>query len=323
MERFAGLPGHDLVRDGLADLARREETVAALLVSIGAPRLRGVGIDVPAPLADPERRLYLLLAREDQDPAHGRYNALVRRLISFEQAAECASWRPGRKGPGEARGATRTGSFASDEQRSRRRFRRNLLRNKAGSEAACRSSRPFAAGPLADAGRVRAFLRELGAAQGELTRVYLTGGATAVLVGWRASTVDVDLVFAPDRDALLRALPRLKERLQLNVELASPAHFIPELPGWEARSLFVGREGALEVYHYDPYAQALAKVERGHARDHDDVRELVARGLVDPARARALFLQIEPQLYRYPALDPRSFRAKVEAAFGPLEAGPG
>ncbi|MBX3470795.1 MAG: hypothetical protein KF878_28340 [Planctomycetes bacterium] len=91
MERFAGLPGHDLVRDGLADLARGEETVAALLVSIGAPRLRRLGFDVSSPIADPERRLYLLLAREDQDSAHGRYNALVRRLVSFEQAAERAS----------------------------------------------------------------------------------------------------------------------------------------------------------------------------------------------------------------------------------------
>lgn len=172
---------------------------------------------------------------------------------------------------------------------------------------------------LIDAARLRTFLAELGKATRDLTRVYLTGGGTAVLVGWRASTVDVDLVFVPDRDELLRAIPRLKDDLQVNVELVSPAHFIPELPGWEGRSLFVGREGALEVYHYDPYAQALSKVERAHARDLDDVRELVARGLVDPARARELYLQIEPALYRYPSLDPRTFRAKVEAAFGPLE----
>ncbi len=90
MERFAGLPGYEWIRDGLADLARGDETVAALLVSIGAPRLRGVGSEVPPGFPDPERRLYMLLPREDQDSAHGRYNALVRRLISFEQAAECA-----------------------------------------------------------------------------------------------------------------------------------------------------------------------------------------------------------------------------------------
>ena len=44
------------------------------------------------------------------------------------------------------------------------------------------------------------------------------GGATAVLHGWRASTIDVDLKLVPDDDALLRALPRLKEELHVNLE---------------------------------------------------------------------------------------------------------
>lgn len=82
------LPGGDLVAKGLADLARGERgTLEALLVSIGAPRLARLGLDVPAPAADPERRLYELLARRHGDAAHGRYNALVRRLVAFERAA--------------------------------------------------------------------------------------------------------------------------------------------------------------------------------------------------------------------------------------------
>jgi hypothetical protein len=85
------LPGGDLVETGLADLARGVESLEALLVSIGAPRLARAGIAVPSPLESPERRLYELLARSDADSAHGRYNALVRRLVSFERAAECAS----------------------------------------------------------------------------------------------------------------------------------------------------------------------------------------------------------------------------------------
>jgi hypothetical protein len=32
--------------------------------------------------------LYALLARDDAAAAHGRYNALIRRLVSFERAAE-------------------------------------------------------------------------------------------------------------------------------------------------------------------------------------------------------------------------------------------
>ena len=85
------LPGADLVTAGLADLERGVESVEALLVSIGAPRLTELGYDVRSPLASPEKRLYERLAAEDADAAHSRYNALVRRLVSFERAAECAS----------------------------------------------------------------------------------------------------------------------------------------------------------------------------------------------------------------------------------------
>jgi len=89
---YDALPGGDLVRQGLADLGRRDETVAALLVSIGAPRLRRIGIPVPKrTFRDPEHRLYLFLAAEDSDSAHSRYNAWVGRLVSFENAAECVS----------------------------------------------------------------------------------------------------------------------------------------------------------------------------------------------------------------------------------------
>jgi hypothetical protein len=84
------LPGGDLVKQGLDDLARGRETLAALLVSIGAPRLRTLGFPPPREVSNPEHRLYEMLAREDADAAHGRYNALVRRLVSFERAAACA-----------------------------------------------------------------------------------------------------------------------------------------------------------------------------------------------------------------------------------------
>lgn len=87
----AALPGAELVRRGLADLAGGVESVEALLVSIGASRIASLGIEVRAPIPSPEHRLYSLLAREDGDSAHPRYNALLRRLVSFERAAECAS----------------------------------------------------------------------------------------------------------------------------------------------------------------------------------------------------------------------------------------
>lgn len=87
----ASLPGADLVERGLDDLARGIESEAALLVSIGAPRLLRLGIEVPSPFAEPELRLYRSLARSHADSAHSRFNALVRRLVSFERAAACAS----------------------------------------------------------------------------------------------------------------------------------------------------------------------------------------------------------------------------------------
>jgi hypothetical protein len=168
---------------------------------------------------------------------------------------------------------------------------------------------------LADAERIREFMRLLGAAADEEADVYFTGGATAVLIGWRSTTIDVDVKFVPDRDALLRALPAIKDELRINVELASPADFIPLPEGWTERSLSIHREGRLSFHHFDPYAQALAKIERAHDRDLADVKALVEAGLVDPARALELFAGIEPELYRFPAIDPAFFRAGVESAF--------
>jgi hypothetical protein len=169
---------------------------------------------------------------------------------------------------------------------------------------------------LVDRARLERFMRSMGRAADRPGRAYLTGGATAVLEGWRASTIDVDVVFAPDTDALLRAVPALKEELRLNVELVSPAHFIPELPGWEERSAFVGQEGPLAFHHYDFYAQALAKLERGHAKDTEDVEAMIERGLVARPRLRELFGAIEPSLYRFPAIDPKLFRRSVVALTG-------
>lgn len=165
-----------------------------------------------------------------------------------------------------------------------------------------------------DAERLHGFLKALGQTARAETTVYLAGGSTAVLEGWRKSTVDVDLKLEPEHDEVLRALPRLKEELQMNVELAAPDGYLPALPGWRERSPFVTREGLVTVRHYDLYSQALAKVERGHTRDLLDVRAMLDRGLVVPARLRELFTAIEPLLYRFPAIDPVTFRTALEEA---------
>ncbi len=85
------LPGATLVERGTEDLEAGRESAEALLVSIGAPRLRSIGIALPSPIPSPEHKLYLLLSREKGDAAHSAYNALIRRLVSFERAAACAN----------------------------------------------------------------------------------------------------------------------------------------------------------------------------------------------------------------------------------------
>jgi hypothetical protein len=170
---------------------------------------------------------------------------------------------------------------------------------------------------VADRERINAFMTALARHATADVDVYLVGGTSAVLVGWRATTVDVDLVMRPESDAMLRAIPQLKEQLHLNVELASPDLFIPVPPGWEARSPVLARIGRVTFRHYDFVAQALAKIERGHTRDLADVQAMRSRGLISAGEVRAQFARMEPELYRFPAIDPPSFRRAVDSVFPP------
>jgi len=166
---------------------------------------------------------------------------------------------------------------------------------------------------LADRDRIEQLLVALGHCADAEGQLFLVGGASAVLFGFRPTTIDVDLELLPSQDSVLRAIPALKERLRVNVELASPSHFIPELPGWRERSRFVARFGKLSVFHYDLYAQALAKIERSHRQDLADVGDMLREKLVDRDELRRLFAEIVPFLYRYPAVDEVSFRRSLES----------
>lgn len=96
IQDLSSFPGARLIEEGLRDLAEARESIPSLLVRIGRPRLERLGLEIPAaPPTEgegelPEHRLYHLLAATDPDSAHSRYNALIRRLVSFERAAECA-----------------------------------------------------------------------------------------------------------------------------------------------------------------------------------------------------------------------------------------
>lgn len=161
-------------------------------------------------------------------------------------------------------------------------------------------------------GLLERFMVALGRAVRDPANVYFTGGVTAILHAWRSATVDIDLTTDPPVEAVTRAASRLKDTLNVNVELAAPHDFIPELPGWRERSVFIRREGSVSFFHYDPYSQALAKIERGHEQDVADVASMLRDGLVERPRLLELFAAIEPDLERYPAVDQPSFRQAVE-----------
>jgi hypothetical protein len=163
--------------------------------------------------------------------------------------------------------------------------------------------------------RIESFMAALGKQVRGSGCIYLTGGATAVLHGWRTTTIDVDIKPDPEPAGLFEAIALLKDELDINVELASPDQFIPALPGWRERSPFIAQHGLIAFYHYDPYGQALAKLQRGHERDLQDVQSLLYCGLIQLEELRELFHSIEPQLIRYPAIDPAVFRAAVNGFY--------
>ena len=169
---------------------------------------------------------------------------------------------------------------------------------------------------LANKFKIIEFMRLFGRRTQIETRVYFSGGSTAVLHGWRDTTLDIDLRFEPEPDELYRAIPEIKEQLQLNIELAAPSDFIPELPAWRDRCQFVAREGTISFYNYDPYSQALSKIERSHEQDLKDVGSMFEHGLIKAKTLVSLFEQIQPMLYKYPAIDPVQFSKALHRAIG-------
>ena len=151
----------------------------------------------------------------------------------------------------------------------------------------------------------------------ESFRVYLVGGATAVLAGWRAATIDADLY--AERDEVFRDAQGIKERLQLHIELVRPELLVPPLAESAERHLHIDRVGNLDFYHYDPYAQLLSKIVRGFRKDLLDVEGFLESGMVDPTKFRELVDGIPDSAYaKYPSLS----RDAVVAAVDELLPGP-
>ena len=161
--------------------------------------------------------------------------------------------------------------------------------------------------------RIERLMREMGRGVQSDGSIFFTGGATAVLLGWRETTMDVDLKADPEPTGFFECLPRLKEELDINIELAAPDQFVPALNDWRARSQLIERHGKVDFFHYDFYGQALAKIERGHPRDRLDVGEMIVGGLVAPEQLAELFAEVESELIKFPAIDAGSLSARVSA----------
>lgn len=146
---------------------------------------------------------------------------------------------------------------------------------------------------------------------GKRFRVYVVGGGTAVLAGWRASTIDADL-YAED-DEVFRDVQGIKERLRLNIEFARPEHFVPTLAGSGDRHLFIDRVEDIDFYNYDPYAQLLSKIVRGFRMDLLDAEQFLKSGMVDAGLFLELVRQIPESAYaKYPNLSRASVLGAVE-----------
>ncbi len=165
---------------------------------------------------------------------------------------------------------------------------------------------------LAGAFKTRSLMRYLGLHVRGPGQIYLTGGTSAVQVGWRATTIDIDLKLHSKPPGIYEAIAETKIELATSIELAAPDEFIPPLPDWESPSPLIGKYGKITFFHYNFYSQALANISRGHSRDLEDVRMMHLHGLIRPERLLELFATIDSKLIHYPQIEPLAFKTRVQ-----------
>ena len=168
-----------------------------------------------------------------------------------------------------------------------------------------------------DKAAIESFLQQLGKAFRKPARLYLVGGAALVHMGVRSGftqEIDVQVSGASEGD-LIVAIQRMIERLQINVEFASPVDFIPLPEQWEAHAQFVGRYGTIDVFYFDFYSIALSKMERGNSRDIADVKLLVEQRIIALDELDNAYQEVLAQLGkgRYPRVTPKRFTERYQA----------
>jgi hypothetical protein len=168
-----------------------------------------------------------------------------------------------------------------------------------------------------DKAAIESFLQQLGRTFLKPARLYLVGGAALVHLGVRPGfTQHIDIqVGGVNEGELIVAIQRLIQKMQVNVEFASPLDFIPLPTQWETQARFIGRYGKIDVFYFDFYSIALSKIERGNNRDIADVKLLVQQGIITLSELDVAFQEVLSQLGkgRYPRITPQRFSERYTA----------
>jgi Nucleotidyltransferase of unknown function (DUF6036) len=171
--------------------------------------------------------------------------------------------------------------------------------------------------PGVDKEAIESFLQQLGRTFHKQARLYLAGGAALVHLGVRPGfTQDIDIqVGGTNEGELIVAIQGLIQQMQVNVEFASPADFMPLPSQWETHARFIGRYGMIDVFYFDFYSIALSKIERGNERDIADVKLLVRQGIITLNELDAAYQEVLSHLGkgRYPRITPQRFSERYTA----------
>jgi hypothetical protein len=171
--------------------------------------------------------------------------------------------------------------------------------------------------PSVDKTAIESFLQQLGRTIRKPGRLYLVGGAALVHAGIRPGfTEEIDIqVSGANEGELIVAIQKLIQQMQINVEFASPADFMPLPSEWKMHAHYVGRYGEVDVFYFDFYSIALSKIERGNNRDIADVKLLVQQGIINLDELDTAYREVLAQLGkgRYPRITPQRFSERYTA----------
>lgn len=161
-----------------------------------------------------------------------------------------------------------------------------------------------------DIKRINKFIQKVGELVKVPINVYFSGGATAIMFGIRETTIDVDIRFEPDEMQMYKAIQTLKEKLNMNIELASPFDFIPALPQWKERNIFITSSNKVNFFHCDLYSQIISKIQRGWKQDLLDAEGFMKHN-IDKNLLKRLFYSVKPDFIKFPAIDIDNLEKKL------------